>query len=183
VQDIEQLAMPATLTMQIQRSGSGTIGDYTQEQTDWIVSNMAATLEMPLTGVASIGDSAGFRILGAIYSIEDVTDGIKTEAYVGIPCDVPGLGTNPPLIFYRRGEANLDPGEGTEVGGRYFLFVDAVFPIPGPPGWISAWDDIPTIRSFCSGSPINSWQFVGPGGAATELIRLVEFDIQIDINL
>lgn len=174
--------MPSLLTMQIQRSGSGTIGDYTQEQTDWIVNNMAATLEMPLTGLASIPNGIA-GILAAIYSIDDTTDGIKTEAYVAIPCDVPEPSTNPALIFYRRGEANLPPGEGTQVGDRYFFFVDAVFPIPGPPGWDTAWDDIPTVRSFCSGSPINSWQYVGPGGAATEFIRIVEFDIQIDINL
>jgi len=179
IQEIEDLVGQyyAPMTMIVQRSGTGIVprvtGSYTQAQSDWITDNISATVVVPFSGVVTYQ-----RILCAAWTLYDVTDGMFTDARIYIPCDTPeqGLILNG-FVYYERGSASTP----TQVGDKFFTSVSADF--PASVAWDAAWNDYPTLRDMCGGSPKN-WEFTGYGGVSSEVTLPVagEFDVNIQFG-
>lgn len=185
VQEIEDLLGQyyAPMTLTIERSDTGiptrVTGSYTQAQSDWITSNVSATVVLPFAGISVF---PGTNILGASWFLREVSGGMYTEARIFMPCDTPPTGT--PLagfVYYERGEDGLAPGTGTQVGDKFFLSVSFDFPASTP--WDAAWTDYPTLRQVCEGTPQN-WFWDGVGGIVSEVTLPVaaEFDCAVSFG-
>lgn len=183
IQEIEDLVGQyyAPMTMILQRSGTGIIprvvGAYTQAQTDYIESQISATLVLPFVGMVEYQGQ-----LCAQWRLEDITDGYFTNAVIFIPCDAPSEGgVYFGMIYYERGGYDLEPGTGTQVGDKFFLSVSFDFPTGVP--WDAAWNDYPTLRDLCGNDPKN-WTFTGIGGASTEVVlgAAGQFDVSVQFG-
>jgi hypothetical protein len=179
VDEIESVAIPASFVRYTcSLDEPGLIAGMTQEQTDWIASQVSANIEcsyVGLQGVIGIG-------LCAVYASEDLTDGAKTEVSILFPCSIPGNAFVPPTVFvyYRRSFPETPPGEGVEVDGKYFIYAEVDFPVPGTS---DDYDGYPTIRSFCETTWSGTWSKTGEYGVAVELTNPpTAFNVTVSIE-